>query len=524
MTVHRMMHRVLLLAIAGGLLAGLPLSSGAAALDVRVAPAAAPTPPPGLPPFYAVPDPLPPGNPGDVIALEQETVSGLHGTLYRVMYHSRSLLGKDIAVTGLIAVPATPAPAVGYQVISWAHGTTGIADVCAPSLDPSSYAGFANGLLDQGYLVTATDYEGLGTPGRHPYIVGESEARGVLDIVRAARNLPSLHASDRYLVWGHSQGGHAAMFSLHIAGQWAPELHLVGVVAGAPPSQLLFLGQALQASPFRYYELMVAAGFNAAYGDAGAPLDQVLTPLGIQKLSLVDQGCAGTIAAGVQGINFSDLQKADPSTVPVWHDLLAANDPGQFTSASSEPLLIIQGGSDEQIPVISSQILFGQLCTLGQGTQRWIYPGQSHAGVIAPSFNDMLAWISDRFADKSAPSITPTGQSDVQATACASTVPPTTTTTTSAPTTTTTQASTTSTSTTTTSVAPAVVASTTTTSTAALAGSVTPSMVQVLGTQTTRSTLSFTGIDVEDSVTAGLFLLLVGLLVAGRARRPSSSR
>jgi pimeloyl-ACP methyl ester carboxylesterase len=305
-------------------------------------------------------------------------------------------------------------------------------------------------------------YEGLGTPGRHPYIVGDSEARGVLDIVRAARQLANLHASDRYLVWGHSQGGHAAMFSLHIADQWVPELHLVGVVAGAPPSQLLFLNSALQNSPFRYYLLMAAAGFNAAYGDGQAPLDDVLTPLGIQKLDLVDQGCTGTFAAGVQGLNFSDLEKADPASVPSWHQLLVDNDPGQFTQPSQEPLLMIQGGSDEQIPVISTQILFGQMCALGQGTQRWIYPGQSHAGVIGPSFGDMLNWIADRFAGKAAPSVTPTGLPGIDATACASTLAPTTTTTSTTTSTTTTLTPTT------TSTTPVPTTSTTTASASAL--------------------------------------------------------
>ena len=176
-------------------------------------------------------------------------------------------------------------------MISWAHGTTGIADTCAPSLSPDDYVSLANGLLDAGYVVVGTDYEGLGTPGRHPYIAGPSEARGTLDIVRAARNLPDVHASDRYLVWGHSQGGHAAMFSLHIADDWAPELHLVGVVAGAPPSQLSLVYQALKTSPFKYYLLMAAAGLNAGFGDAGAPLDKVLTPAGLAALPAVDQGC-----------------------------------------------------------------------------------------------------------------------------------------------------------------------------------------------------------------------------------------
>jgi alpha-beta hydrolase superfamily lysophospholipase len=261
----------------------------------------------------------------------------------------------------------------------------------------------ANALLDQGYVVTATDYEGLGTPGRHPYLAGESEGRGVLDIVRAARQMPEVDASDRYLIWGHSQGGHAAVYAGHIAADWAPELDLVGVVAGAPPSQLLLINKALQTSPFKYYIAMVAAGLNAAYGDTAAPLDTVLTPEGIDFLANVDTKCGRDLATAAASVDFSALQKADPATVPAWNDLLTENDPGKFTSPIPEPLLIIQGGSDEQIPVVSTQLLFDQLCALGQVEQRWIYPDQSHAGVVAVSMQDMLTWISHRFAGDPAP-------------------------------------------------------------------------------------------------------------------------
>ena len=375
--------------------------------------------PPGLPPFYSVSDPIPAGQPGALVKSEKVDAPQLHGTMWRVMYHSRSVQNADIVVTGLVAVPSSAPPPGGYQVITWAHGTTGIADACAPSLNPTSYANFANALLDRGYLVTATDYEGLGTPGRHPYIVGDSEARGVLDIVRAARHLPEAHAGDAYLVWGHSQGGHAAMFALHDAAQWAPELHLVGVVAGAPPSQFLLLNAALQQSPFRYYLLMVAAGFNAAYGDTKAPLDAVLTPAGQHALSAVDQGCSAVVARATFGAPIASLVKADPATVPTWNALLVANDPGKFTQPSPVPLLIIQGGKDEQIPVVSSLLLFHELCKIGQTEQRWIYPGLSHAGVIQPSLNDMLTWIAHRFAGQPAPdSMTPTGMAGIQTMRC----------------------------------------------------------------------------------------------------------
>ena len=353
---------------------------------------------PGLPEFYGVPSPLPPAAPGTLIKSEPVTVDGLHGALSRVMYHSTTIDGKDIAVTGLIAVPSAPAPSGGRPVIAWAHGTTGIADVCAPSLDPSGFTALANGLLDAGYVIVASDYEGLGTPGRHPYIVGESEARGVLDSVKLAQSFPGTDASTRYTVWGHSQGGHAALFAGKLAASYAPGLQLVSVVAGAPPSQLLLVNAALQQSPFKYYIAMVAAAMNAAYGDTRANLSDVLTPEGISFLDNVDTKCTGDLARAATGLDFAKLQMADPASIPSWNELLKANDPGTFTTPIPAPLLIIHGGNDEQIPVASSALLFGQLCAIGQVEQRWVFDGQTHAGVIVPSFTSMMTWIGDRLA------------------------------------------------------------------------------------------------------------------------------
>ena len=380
-------------------------SSGteASSSTTTAAPPASIAAPAGLPAFYGVPDPLPAGQPGDIIASEKLDIPGVNGTTYRVMYHSESLQGADIPVTGLIVVPSTPPPAGGYPVVSWAHGTEGLADICAPSIDAAEIAPLANPLLDAGYLVTATDFEGLGTPGLHPYIVGDSEARGTIDAVRAARKLPGLDVSNRYVVWGHSQGGHAAMFTLDIGEEWAPELDQLGVVAGAPPSQLLLINGVLQTSPYRHYVMMAALALNAAYGDERAPLDTVITPTGFEFAEQVDELCTGDLGEVARDIDFSTIIKADPATVPAWNQLLAENDPGTFTTPATAPLLIIHGGSDEQIPTASSDILFGQLCAIGQVTQRWVYPDQTHGGVVAASFNDMLRWINDRFAGQPAP-------------------------------------------------------------------------------------------------------------------------
>lgn len=345
--------------------------------------------------LYALAEPLAPGAPGDVIAVQDLPDLDVDARVMRVLYHSRSLAGADIAVSGIIAVPNGTAPKAGRPVLTWAHGTTGIADACAPSKNPSG-AGVAliAPFLERGMVFVATDYEGLGTPGRHPYIAGESEGRGVLDIVRAARSLHAdTAASARVVIWGHSQGGHAALFANQIAEEYAPDLEVLGTVAGAPPSQLNLLTAALRDSPFRFYLGMVVAGWAAAYPDAD-PAD-LLTPAGLERLAGVEEGCAGDLAASWSDVPYDALVKADPADVEPWDRLIVENDPGFLVGAS--PVLIIHGEQDEQIPPISSKLLLDRMCGIGQVVERRTYPG-SHAGVIGPSLTDMLAWIDARLA------------------------------------------------------------------------------------------------------------------------------
>lgn len=350
--------------------------------------------------LYSLAEPLTPGEPGDVIAVQEVEGLDTPATVLRVLYHSESLAGDDIAVSGIILVPDAQAPPEGRPMLSWAHGTTGIADECAPSLDPAGAGiGLAAPFLERGMVLVATDYEGLGTPGRHPYIAGESEGRGVLDIARAARALGDrVGASDEVVIWGHSQGGHAALFANQIADDWAPDLDVLGTVAGAPPSQLSLIAAALKNSPFRFYLGMVAAGWAAAYPDAD-PAD-VLTPLGLERLAVVDEGCSSDLATAWNDLPYDDLVKADPATVEPWATLLVENDPGFEVGAS--PVLIIHGEQDEQIPVVSSELLLTRMCGIGQVVERRTYPG-SHSGVIGPSMADMLAWIDARLAREAAP-------------------------------------------------------------------------------------------------------------------------
>ena len=377
------------------------LAAGAAEKDLPA--------PPGLPAFYAVPQPLPPGGPGTLIKSEVVSDPNLVGaTLHLVMYESRGPRRTTVPVTGMVVVPDGTPPAGGWPVVTWGHGTNGMADVCAPSLAGSSQIPGVNQLVAAGYAVTASDYQGEGTPGLMPYIVGASAAEDTVTIVEAARSIPSVSLSASYVVWGHSEGGQTAMFSIYDK-RHAPHLKLRGVVAGAPPSQFPYLYNFLVTSPFDYYLLMVAGSYNSYYGSIRAPLNKIMTASAVALVPQLDQGCSsyvqGVVDAAVASTphkTLADLIPQNPFNVSKWAHLLAANDPGSFTRKTSTPLLIIQGGNDEQIPVVSTQLLQSHLCQIGQPTERWVYSGQSHAGVIGPSFPDMLHWINDRFTTTSA--------------------------------------------------------------------------------------------------------------------------
>ena len=155
----------------------------------------------------------------------------------RVLYRSEGLHGEPIVVSGVVIVPAGTPPPGGRPIVAWAHPTTGIVAACAPSLARVFFRSIQglHELLAQGFVIAATDYPGLGTAGPHPYLVGISEGRAVLDSVRVARKIPGSGDGKIFAVWGHSQGGQAALFTGILAHDYAPELELVGVAEPLPP-------------------------------------------------------------------------------------------------------------------------------------------------------------------------------------------------------------------------------------------------------------------------------------------------
>lgn len=352
--------------------------------------------------------------PGSIISATPIFVDGVNGTSYSVKYWSQWFpSNKKTDATGLIFVPNVPAPPGGYPVVSWAHPTRGLADQCAPSRNPSANdIPSLNTLLNQGWLVVASDYLGLASKKTHPYLVGESEARGVIDIVRAARNLPAANASPRYVVWGWSQGGHATLFAEHIAQSYAPELDLEGTVTIAGPSQFAV---PLDASGENLnYVMMAAVGIESAYGPRVASARSLFTKLGRRKAAGLKRRSCGP---GL--VTSQDLIPGATASGP-WPALVAAQDPGTFSTASSAPMLLEFGGADTTVRIATGNALTAHLCGLGQVLERWTYPLLDHGlGRNAGAVNDAIQWIAGRFAGEPAPgTYVPTGSPDVEVTNC----------------------------------------------------------------------------------------------------------
>ncbi len=401
----------------------------AISLGVCVALAACPsspkaTPPPaGLPPFYGVPGDARQKSPGVLLKSERVAAPGIAGTAHRIMYVSKGADNRSAPVTGLVFVPSTPPPNGGYPIVSWAHGTNGMAPECAPSLHPSSALPtptILNAMLALGWEVVATDYQTEKTTGLVPYLVGDVAARDAIDAVVATRHLPEAHASPRYIVWGHSEGGQTALFAWQMATDYGARsgLRMLGAVAGAPPSQLPALFTYLAGSPSRVYDYMMLAGFNAAYGATQAPLDAVLSTDGTTLLPALHQGCLASVASAVNARPFTTLVKQNQLEIPTWSGLFARNDPASFRSAPKVPLLIVHGAADEVIPATTSATLGEHLCKLGASLERWVYPAQNHGGTLIVSAIDVGRWMSARFAEGNAPARVQPAGGDVQVHDC----------------------------------------------------------------------------------------------------------
>jgi acetyl esterase/lipase len=359
-------------------------------------------------PFYdATAAEIAAGPPGSVIRSEPMTGAPAFGIAHRVLYRSTSPEGKPIAASGVIVTPPGDAPPGGWPIVAWAHPTSGIVPRCAPSLAIFLFQQIAGSrpLIEQGFAIAATDYPGLGTPGPHPYLVGVSEARAVIDSVRAARTFPGV-TGNRFAVWGHSQGGQAALFTGIIAKDYAPELELLGVAAAAPATDLATLmTDDLNTTGGRNLTAMTVWSWSRVYG---AEADRVVAPAVMPVVDRLAEECiespfdiwarARTAAPLAQEF----LTVKNPADIEPWRSLLARNTPGPLPSAL--PVFLAQGTADGLVRPQVTASYMGQLCRAGSRVRMLALPGVSHGFAGAKSADAAVAWMADRFAGRPAPS------------------------------------------------------------------------------------------------------------------------
>ncbi|NUS94601.1 MAG: alpha/beta fold hydrolase [Nocardia sp.] len=319
-----------------------------------------------------------------------------------IAYTSHDAHGRPIVVSGTVAVPRSAPPATGWPVISWAHGTTGYADVCAPSRDTGTgpvhdYLGPVTQVLDswiqRGYAVVQTDYQGLGTPGGHPYINGLAEANTVTDIVRAARSLDDSIGTD-WVAVGHSQGGQAALFTAQYAAARQPELSLKGAVAIAPGGiglrrmiEFVDSGQPGAEAAAGFLPLIVlGAQVVRPEIDPGT----LFTPAAQPMVQAARTGCLAQIRA-VPPIPPAEIFAPGADFGPLT-TYLEAQDPS--VTVPEVPVMIAQGTADTLVTGPSTDGLVGALCDSGADVDYRIYEGADHRATVPGSLADAQRFVA----------------------------------------------------------------------------------------------------------------------------------
>lgn len=358
---------------------------------------------------YEVPSPLAGAAPGTLIASRDAKSQARRlgaGRAWRVLYHSTDLSDHDIAVSGLVLVPKGRSPGLGWPVVAWAHGTTGLGDQCAPSIAADlghdlNAVREVSALLAQDLAVVASDYPGLGTPGVHTYLIGQADANAVIDSVAAARSLLGSRASRSWITVGHSEGGQTALFVAQAAHERALRSAFLGAVALAPASTLDALIPFTEATkdPVQQAYLMYALeGLSAV--DPAVHVESLLTPQAQSLLEVATKGCIDDITRDFTKHRVDHLLATDAATKDrLGRELGRYDNPDQ--NSADEPILITQGIADQDVPAIATDKMVSRLCALGDRVEYRRFEGLDHNTLIAGSQDVIRDWIAKRFAHKS---------------------------------------------------------------------------------------------------------------------------
>ena len=339
--------------------------------------------------FYVVPDPLPHGAPGTLVRY-QDLPSDSEWVNRRIMYHSRDAEGRDRAVTGTITFPTATPPEGGWPVVSFSHGTTGIASQCAPSRTATSSPRYGV----HGVSV-ATDYIGLGPVGEvHPYLSASAEGHAAIDAVRAASQVPGANAGTEWLSVGGSQGAHSALIAGERNATYAPELTLLGTAAMAPPAAFDQTFGALDVVVTNIIGVMMLYGMVGERSDVD-PDDYVGEQVAAAA-HVLDEQCLGGITVEFANKDHAAFWKQDPRLVEPTRSYVMENEPGLI--ATPAPMYVSSGTADIQVPIGRVHVLMDNLCAVGQVVEYHEFEGADHGGVFARSDAGVTRFLAERLA------------------------------------------------------------------------------------------------------------------------------
>jgi hypothetical protein len=292
--------------------------------------------------------------------------------------------------------------------VAWDHGTSGVGDACAPSKWPDLYDNGlwdlyldqVDDLLSEGYVVAATDYEGLGTAGLHTYLQTDGLGRATIDGVRAARQVVP-NASSKWATVGHSEGGQAAIGAGELAASYGKGLTYVGAVAYAPAQHLELGIEAVAADKFSApYLAYVAVGMRAI--DPGFDYSNFVGPLYSERMADAEEHCWDEwFVIDNYGVNPTPETALNPSWAshPTVQDYLENATVGQRSGAA--PVLVLQGTADGLYRTYEQFI--ADICATGTPVHGITYRNISHDHVLPMGWVDARNWLRDRFAGRPAP-------------------------------------------------------------------------------------------------------------------------
>jgi len=359
--------------------------------------------------FYSTPSNLSSTKPGDL--LRKESFAGYSlpkgATAVRILYHSLDATGKDVATSGVVLIPAGTPPATGWPVIAWAHGTSGVARLCAPSAMKDVYYG-DEGLMPMvaaGFAVVATDYHGLGTEGPHQYVNKIAQAHDVVYSIPAAHAAVSSLGS-KWVVDGHSQGGLAA-WGVAEAEHDLKDPNYLGAVSVAGVAREVDFFSHLSSTPgVGFYLAFMADGIHARYPEFN-PHDLVSDSVLEHYDDVTTKGCFYYGYATYAGLPTGTLLRPKWEKNPWVHRFFEGNAVGNAPIGG--PLFVIAGEADQTVPIVAVREAVKKMCASKQAVTFRSYPGLDHDPTMEKSTPVQLDWIRARFAGKAATSNCPAG-------------------------------------------------------------------------------------------------------------------